>query len=97
MNSNTCLKPHKNTLTTPQSTTKIKQQAGENMRNKKPLEIQIEELRAEFSKPHTEAEYELLHKKHKRLLAIDFFRGIAFPLIALLLSLTALAMQLLLL
>lgn len=43
------------------------------MKNKKPLEIQIEELRAEFSKPHTEAEYELLHKKHKRLLAIDFF------------------------
>lgn len=32
MSSNTCLKPHKNTLTTPQST--ILNKAGENMRNK---------------------------------------------------------------
>lgn len=63
------------------------------MKNKKPLEIQIEELRAEFSKPHTESEYELLHKKHKRLLAIDFFRGIAFPLSSLVFSIIVLIMQ----
>lgn len=60
------------------------------MKNKKPLEIQIEELRAEFSKPHTEAEYELLHKKYKRLLAIDALRNCVIPLISLVFSIIAL-------
>lgn len=63
------------------------------MKNKKPLEIQIEELRAEFSKPHTEAEYELLHKKYKRLLAIDALRNCVIPLISLVLSVIVLIMQ----
>lgn len=63
---------------------------------KKPLKIQIDELQAEFSKPHTKEEYELLHKKHKRLLAMDFFKGIALPLIALLFSIMSLIVQLLL-
>lgn len=60
------------------------------MKNKKQIEIQIEELRAEFSKPHTEAEYKSLHKKHKRLLAIDLLRNCVIPLISLVFSIIAL-------
>lgn len=58
-----------------------------------PFKIQINELQEEFSKPHTEKEYELLHKKHKRLLAIDFLKGCIIPFISLIFSIIVLIMK----
>lgn len=64
-------------------------------KKKKTLQVAIDELQAEFKKPHTEEEYNQMLKKFKRMLALDAIRYCIPHILVFLFSITVLIMQLL--
>lgn len=67
--------------------------AGDCMKRKDSLRCSIDELMNGLKKPHTQKEYEEIHKSIKRLLAIDVLKSCIIPFISLMFSIIALIMK----